>query len=369
MDRTQEFGIKLERVERYLAEHGLGGVVLARSDNFAWIGCGANNVVNSAQETGVGTLVVRPGHVTLLANNVETERLMTEELAGLDVEPADPFPWHDPAERERRIAKLCAGGSFASDDGSTGLPALPEGFQRLRYSLTEAEVARYRVLGADASAAIESAARAVEPGMTEAEVAGLLAGRCFSKGLLPVVLLVAADERVRNWRHPVVTSLPAKRCAMLVLCGRRQGLVAAVSRLVHFGELPETLAARHRAVCAVDAAMMVATVPGRGASEVFARAQQAYAENGFPDEWKHHHQGGATGYRPREYIATEHCREIIASRQAFAWNPSIRGTKSEDTIVAGPDGFSFITRPSADWPTITVEADGKPVRRADILVK
>ncbi len=369
MDRSEEFAVKLARVERFLAENGLKGAILGRSDNFAWLGCGGSNVVDSSQETGVAALAVRKGRVTLIANNIEAERLLTEELDGLDVAATEVFPWHEPARRAAIIKRLAARGRFAADDGSAGLPALPDGFPRLRYALTETEIERYRVLGRDAAAAVESAGRDVEQGITEADVAALTAAECLERSIAPIVLLVAADERIRSWRHPIVKTTPVERCVMIVICGRRQGLVAAATRMLHFGPLPDDLRERHRAVCAVDATMMWATVPGRPVSEVFVEAQQAYAAIGFADEWQLHHQGGAIGYQPREYIATPDCPEVVQPGQAFAWNPSIRGTKSEDTMLATGDGPVPLTAPGTDWPVVRIEKEDATLERADILVK
>ncbi len=369
MRKTEEFAVKIEKVERLLDQHELAGVVLSRTDNFAWLGCGADNSVVTCHEAGVGTLVVRHGVVTLVANNIEAERLLTEELEEVDIPDTEVFPWHRPEEKEEILRDICRGARMASDDGSAGLPALPPEFDRLRYVLTGSEIERYKALGRDCTCAIEGAARAVEPGMTEAEIAGLLSGRLREAGISPVVLLVAADERIENWRHPVPKDALANRRAMLVTCGRRQGLIAAITRLVHFGEPGEELSRRHRAVCRVDAAMILATVPGRKASHVLEVAQEAYAENGFPDQWQLHHQGGATGYRPREYLVTPEGEQIIHAEQAFGWNPSIAGTKSEDTILAGEEGVAFLTAPSEDWPAIRVECEGQVVERPDILVK
>jgi Xaa-Pro aminopeptidase len=101
MTKPEEFAAKLERIERWLSQHGLDGVMLSRSDNFAWAGCGASNVVNSASETGVGSLAIQPGGVTLIANNIEIERLLTEEFAGLEIAATEVFPWHQPARPVR----------------------------------------------------------------------------------------------------------------------------------------------------------------------------------------------------------------------------------------------------------------------------
>ena len=59
----------------------------------------------------------------------------------------------------------------------------------------------------------------------------------------------------------------------------------------------------------------------------------------------------------------------IADRQAIAWNPSVPGAKSEDTMLVSEDGLQIVTRASTEWPTIDVEADGTIVQRPAILVR
>jgi antitoxin VapB len=49
-----------------------------------------------------------------------------------------------------------------------------------------------------------------------------------------------------------------------------------------------------------------------------------------------------------------------------AWNPSITGAKSEDTILVGNDGNENVTA-IPGWPAITVKVDGRVVERPDIL--
>jgi antitoxin VapB len=205
--------------------------------------------------------------------------------------------------------------------------------------------------------------------MTEAEAAGIVAAECWKKRIFAPVLLVAADDRIRSWRHPIVKETPVDQYVMMVICGRRGGLISAVTRLVHFGEMSDDLRDRHRSVCEVDAAMILATRPDKPAASVFAAAQRAYTASGYDGEWQLHHQGGAISYQPREYIATPECTETVQVDQAFAWNPSIKGTKSEDTVLVRPDGFEVLSAPSSEWPVIEVEQDGQLVRRADILVR
>jgi hypothetical protein len=74
--------------------------------------------------------------------------------------------------------------------------------------------------------------------------------------------------------------------------------------------------------------------------EAFDDCVRFYAEAGFPDAWRHHHQGGIAGYRSREVIARPGDATRIEVGQAFAWNPSVTGAKAEETFVlldAGPE--------------------------------
>jgi Xaa-Pro aminopeptidase len=153
---------------------------------------------------------------------------------------------------------------------------------------------------------------------------------------------------------------------MLVLCGRRYGLVCSLTRLVHFGSLPEELRRKAEAVAHIDAAFLTATRPGRSLGQVFAEAQSAYAGAGFADEWRLHHQGGPAAYEPREVIATPDSDFLIAAGQAYAWNPSITGTKSEDTFLVGQSGNEVISAIEG-WPVYTLSVNGQSILRPAIL--
>lgn len=155
---------------------------------------------------------------------------------------------------------------------------------------------------------------------------------------------------------------------MLVLCGRMNGLIVSATRLVHFGPLPQELADKHHAVCTVDACFNLETVPGAAVKDIFRQAVDAYAALGYPEEWRLHHQGGATGYGSRTYKGGLESPEVVLENQAFAWNPSITGTKSEDTILATASGPEWLSSP-VDWPLLEVEWKGQKIMRAGILVR
>jgi antitoxin VapB len=101
--------------------------------------------------------------------------------------------------------------------------------------------------------------------------------------------------------------------------------------------------------------------------EVFQRITEAYEKEGYRDEWHHHHQGGPTGYQGRDVIVTPGCSETILSNMALAWNPSMPGVKSEDTIIVTDKGREVITR-GEGWQYLSFDTVEGPVERPWPLV-
>ena len=59
--------------------------------------------------------------------------------------------------------------------------------------------------------------------------------------------------------------------------------------------------------------------------------------------------------------------EQVMLNQAFAWNPSITQTKSEDTFIVLENGIEVITE-SPNFPQISTVIDGIEYLTPDILV-
>jgi antitoxin VapB len=196
-----------------------------------------------------------------------------------------------------------------------------------------------------------AAAHQIQPGMTEQHIAAILGSEVQQRGAQPIVNLIATDERAYHFRHPLPTDKKLERYVMLVLCGRKWGLVTSITRLVHFGPVPLDLQQRIAAAAAVFAAFVAHTRPRNTLGAVLAQAKAAYASQGFGDEWQRHHQGGAAGYESREYLGLPGSRDVVSTGQAYAWNPSIAGAKVEDTILVGSDGNQNLTA-TPGWPEI-----------------
>ena len=157
---------------------------------------------------------------------------------------------------------------------------------------------------------------------------------------------------------------------MLVVCGQRGGLIANLTRLIHFGALPADLAQRHEAVCRIEATLWDATVPGAAWGKVLKTGITQYEREGFAQEWSLHHQGGPTGYAGRDYLVVPTEKRLVQDGQAVAWNPSITGTKSEDTFIVQGTSRVVVTAASPSWPTLSVTGpSGRPLERPAILVR
>src|SRR5262249_53112200 len=150
-------------------------------------------------------------------------------------------------------------------------------------------------------------------------------------------------ERIQKYRHPLPTDLRWQKVLMIVVCARREGLIASLTRLVCAGAPPAELERRTRLTAEVNAKLYSATRPGVSGSDLYNVAAQSYAAAGFPGEEQLHHQGGACGYRTRDWVAHPKCLEIVKDNQAFAWNPSITGTKVEETVIVFGQRIETIT--------------------------
>ena len=328
-----------QRLRELMDRRGLAAVLLRRSANFAWYTGGADNRVDHASPFGVADALVTLEGEYILTNNIEARRMREEQTPSFEVVE---HPWYE--DQEAAIREVVGDAALGTDFPLEGAVDVSDEVAPLRYVLDPDALDRYREVGADAAAAVAEAANSLQPGMSEHEAAAHLAAACRRRRLFAPVLLVAADDRIARYRHPIPHGAQIKRRAMLVVSAERGGLYANVTRMVHFEE-PDAELERRREACEVILGRMrkEATRPGRTLAEAFAECRRFYAEAGFADEWKLHHQGGMSGYASREIIATPQTHQEIRLGQAFAWNPSITGAKAEETLILTQSGPEVIT--------------------------
>ncbi len=351
----------------WMREQGADALVVRRVANFAWLSGGGRSFIGVNVDLGAAAVVVTADRVVVVSSNIEGQRLQEEELCGLGWEMVT-FPWWQDGMDEC-LRGLIPAGRTLSDVPFHGSTDAASGLASLRVQLSQDDERRAIELGADTACALEAAVRSIRPGQSEFEIAGALAQQCLRRGIEPIVHLVAADDRIYTRRHPLPTTNTVARYAMVVVCGMRGGLVISATRLWHHGAPPDDLVHRWQAAALVDAEMIAASRPGTTGAAIFAVAKAAYARSGFPLEWQQHHQGGAAGYQSREWRTTDTATEVIRSGQIMAWNPSVAGAKSEDTILVG-DGRSLprIITQTGDWPLRPFETTAGTVLRPEILI-
>ena len=352
--RAAERTEKRARVRALLDAEDLDALVLRQPGNVAWYSGGGRTHMLLTQEVGVAAVVITRDRDEVVTAVNEAARLESEELGGLEAE-FRVLPWNADL-----AAALPRGSRVGADGGLDGARDVSAAVEAARRTLVRDEVTRYEGLGRDTAAALTLAARSLDPAQTEFAAAARVAAALVERGADPIVLLVAGEERLPRHRHPLPTGAPLGRLAMVVVCARRSGLIANLTRFVSFGGLAGDVRDGFDRLLRVDAAFNLATHPGRTVGSAFAAGVEAYVANGFDRlEWQLHHQGGPTGYFPRDYVATAESASVIEEAQAFAWNPSGPSVKSEDTILATTEGPEVLTV-DPRWPTTDVDGLARP---------
>jgi len=367
-------------IQLVLAERNLDGVLLNRVDNFAAATGGRRNYINIHSDLGAnGLAVTRAGQVYYIGNNIERPRLEDEELGDI-VDGFHNFLWTEntPAGCVRENFT----GQWASDDGSLG-DNIHGALAMARTLLTPVELDRYRALGRLAADAMEATLAQIKSGTSEADIAAIQVCEGQRRHCQVPVSLVAADDRIAKYRHPLPTlaplcgggeSLAVRRYVMVVGCFQREGLIVSLTRFKQVDDLPPAITESFARICAVDASVQEATLPGCTLGNVFTDLQSAYERFGFREnEWHNHHQGGLTGYAGRTakgmpgsqvpcldislpQRAAELLGESVSFGTAYAWNPSGPGVKSEDTFLLLPGGGTEIISATPALPQVNLAA-------------
>jgi Xaa-Pro aminopeptidase len=364
---VDEIKEKERRVREFLRSKGLKALLLKHQANFSWMTCGGLNLVGITTEVGATSLLITEDTKFVISNNIEAPRMIDEE--GLEKQDfvIKIFPWYE--DQEASIVKELMGDeSIGSDVPFQNAVLLTEEIARLRYSLTPEEQERYRWLGIRVSSALEKTLIETQKGEKESEVVGRLCNEIWKDRIDPITLMAAADDRISNFRHPIPTEKRIARDLMVSICARKWGLIVSLTRFVHFGILSEELRKKYEANVFIDCTLMAHTRPGIPVREVLQKGIDAYHSKGYPEEWKLHHQGGSIGYTGRDYRVNLKTPDIVQKNQAFTWNPSITGTKSEDTILTTSKGPEMITHPIL-YPTLSMTVEGISFIRPAVLEK
>jgi hypothetical protein len=298
-----------------------------------WLLCGRGRPVSAGSSPY--TVEVTESAARVWYQDIERSRVETEERweeLGYD---AVPYPWFEPLPVTLTRGHL----------------------QPLRLELGPEEVARYRRAASDAAGVLVDLLGTVHPEQSELDVAGALAGGLHTLGFTAPVVLVGGAARAPVHRHPLPTKAALGPFALLAFTAERHGLHTSMTRIVSFGAPPGGLRRAVEEAAEVDAAVLAAARPGRTLGELMDVVIAAYDALGLPGEWRHHHQGGLTGYKGREVFAVPGDGTMLPSTCAVAFNPSVTGGgKSEDTVLVTDAGIEVLTR----TPMLPELGNGRP---------
>ncbi|MGE4277791.1 MAG: M24 family metallopeptidase, partial [Lawsonibacter sp.] len=325
---------------------------------FSWL-TGGRGFVGMAAVTACAVLVVTPRQVFLVTENIEAQRLWYEQLDENPLVKVQPYPWLSPGRREEILRELCGEAPVLTEENAA------EELQRVRTVMTPWEITRYRELGRLTAQGLEEVCRTLRPGITEYEFTGELSRRFWADNLEPTTLLVGFDERALRFRHPVPAGAKLKNYALVAVCTRRCGLIVSATRLVCVKK-DEVMERRQQAAAQVNAVLCAGSRPGTDTADLFTRATQTYSEAGYPGEWDYHHQGGLTGYLPREWKARADLHHLVREGEVYAWNPSVQGAKAENTVLVTKNGVENLTH-TGNWPYIRNVVDGQEVLTEAVL--
>ena len=353
-----ELTTKLTRLRKMMAANNAAAVHLGKLGNLAWLLCGGDALVSFA-DAPVAEAVVTQKQVSVLMAEVERDRLEREAFPpGVD---ALYYPWFEPEAKTVLLKELLGAGKVIADTPAlTGVAeATVRDFWPLRVPLTESEVGRYRALGRDAAQAFTETLKKLAPGLSEHEIAARIAYALRERGMQPALILVAADERLERYKHPLPTQNVFHDRLMVVACARRGGLYANLTRFVSAGPLSAEAGAAYMGLLGVERTLFDYTQHGVLTRELFSEMQRAYEREGFPDAWIKHHQGGVCGYETRDWTLQKGGDKLLVEGSAYAWNPSVTGLKVEDTVLLQGDTLEVLTH-DPEWPSLEVGGRMRP---------
>lgn len=349
--KTPPLADRRKRLDASLDATDRAAVWFARPNSFAWL-TGGSNVVDREGSVGVAAAGYdRESGFRAVTDTIEAPRLREEELpAEFTIEAAD---W-DADSLAGAVAERSPTPA-AADFDVPGFETVDP--TTLRQPLADGDIDQYRALGSEVAEVLESVGRSIAPDDTEREIATELRAALEARGIVAPVVLVGGGERAQQYRHYTPKEAALGDYALLSVTAHRGGLYASATRTVAF-DAPDWLDERHRIAARVEISALTATqqaaAEGGTAGDVFEAIQQAYAAVDWPDEWRHHHQGGAAGFAGREWIATPDHAAKVFEPMAYAWNPTVQGAKSEGTVLVTNDTVEALTMTDG-WPTIKVD--------------
>lgn len=345
---------KIVKIRSFLAENQYTGMILARQDNFNWVTGGGNSRVVVPKDTGHGAIVVTQDQVYMVAQVMDGQRIMDEEMQNLDAEPVFLY-WFEDSVVDRGYQ--LAGSRPVSDVPVQDAEVRLDEIYSLHYPMAEEEYGRMRRLGALSDHIFYKAAKEIRPGMVDYEAEAMLLYEFAKENIQCDVSLIGTDDRIFKYRHPNPSGRKLGNYILLHTAARLGGLHCNVTRSLYFGDrIPEDIARAYEICCRIEAFCMSQCKTGIYWSDILKGQKKLYAEAGLPEEWKRHYPGGRTGYFVAQSDLSLNSTNQIQNREAYDWYITATGAKAEELAVNW-DGRLEILSHTGIWPSKKYEAE------------
>lgn len=352
-----EVSQKLSKIREVLSRHQVKAARFRGVDWFSWITGGGSSVVIFTSEVGIAEVLVTENKAFILTNEIEKRRLIEEEVTS-DFEMMTS-PWFEKDGCSRLVENLVGKGLVMSDRPTENEQELPAEILNQKLTMVPEEIERYRKLAQESAVAMTEALSKSNPDWTENQLAAEGARSLWVRGIHPTLVLVAGADRLEKHRHPFPTQNPLGHRAMMVFCARRYGLYANLTRFVSFEKPTAKESERMKIVADIESVAIQNSRAGQTLSQVFSKIKNAYNEKNIFEEVPKQHFGGLTGYLSREIVAAPDTNQEIFENSVLAWNPTMPGSKIEDTILVTKNGTEILTADPA-WPVFNCRGLNRP---------
>ncbi len=234
MSKT-EFSRKIELLRDIIKFKRKKGVIISSYMNLCWLGIKRPNVL-ALTESSVVKIEVTLDDVFLVANNIEMNRIVNEEIdeAIRQCFTRKTFKWYLNDEKLFGYEKE----DYLDDS------LFENEIKQYRMILTESDIEASTSLGKDIVSILENTLGYIEKGKTEAEISAEMHKMCVQKNIDVGLALCAADKRVELYRHPITTNNIIEDACLLALTVRRNGIYSCISRMVTLSEPSDELIKR-----------------------------------------------------------------------------------------------------------------------------
>ncbi|NUU95567.1 hypothetical protein XO10_04620 [Marinitoga sp. 1135] len=353
---------KIKKLRNLIYKYKLNGLWLKKNSNFSWLFHG-KGWISISHELSCASILITKDNIYVITNNIESKRLKKEENVNFKI---IEYNWF---ESEYNIIKNIVKdiNKIGTDFGfGFGINVEIE-IKKIRMVLEEEDIKLYKKSGNIVMRIFEETISQISPKMTELEVAGNIYRNLQKEGFYSYVILVFSDDSRTKYRHNLPRNVQIGNRGFISICVTNGGPIISMTRSFLFIE-DEDFINQHRINAELEAKIINLTKKNIYLKDMFYDIKEIYKNIGFEKEFDKHHQGGIIGYDTREEIAQPNSKIKIENNMAFCWNPTITGTKSEDTFILNQNDIDFITwNKNSIWPVLSFDINGDIITRPGVL--